>query len=382
MKKNSPLTISFLISLCVSVILISCSTDPYEPPPLMVVTLEGTPYNRGLIHGQTLTEEINIVIQRWEETVESTTSTDFVELRDTYLRTTRYVDAILEWNADLMDEVRGIADGSGIEFETMFLFQIGEELLSNYGYLNLLKCTSIGVNKTDDAPCYVAQNMDPPPFLHGFPTLLHVKHEDSDLESYVFTSPGLLALNGMNNRAIGITCNGLPDLHVNHEGLPVTFIIRTVLEQRSFDDAVNFLRKINHAKAQNYIIGGINETVCLECFADIKARFIPAENPSITYHTNNYIALEHESNSDYCSRLTTVREEIALRDYLIDFNDIQDILSSTEWNMGRPISHAFTYGSTIMVLSDFPVLYLAPDQPDKTSYLRFDFGRTGQIDQM
>jgi len=363
MKKHILLLFVFLF--------ISCSSE--EPAQLRLIELHGTPYNRGLLHGQILKEEIKIIIDKWIAKTEAMTGMDFDSIKIYFLDKNRYKDAILRWNPELLNEVEGIAEGSGIDFETIFLFQIGEELESYLSSINLFKCTSIAVNKSENTPCLVAQNMDPPDFLHGFPTLLHIKHDSSNLESYVFTSPGLIALNGMNNKAIGIVANGLPNLYSNLEGLPVAFIIRTVLEKTTFEDGMNFLFNVKHAKAQNYILGGPNEAVCLECFDDTVAKFIPYKNSNITFHTNNYLKVKHSSNSKYCSRLTTMREELEDRNYDIHLSDIKEILCSTKWNAGRPISHAFTYGSTIMELSEDPVLYIAPDQPDKTKYLRYDF---------
>lgn len=354
-----------------ALILLSCSKD--KPMSLNVVHLEGSAYNRGLIHGQVLKDEIHIIVHQWIQQITTMHQQNFEETQRQFLDRTRYRDSILRECPHFMEEVKGIADGSGIDFDTIFLFQISEELESNLKGMSSFRCTSIGVNKTAESPCYVAQNMDPPYFLHGFPTLLHIRYPDSDLESYIFTSPGLLALNGMNNKGIGIVANGLPDLYYQREGLPVAFVIRSVLEKRSFQEALDFLHQIKHAKSQNYILGGPDEAVCLECFDDQISRFIPPESAGLTYHTNHYLAIKHTSNSKYCSRLATLREEIDKRNYRITLEDIKDILRSTKWNAGRPISHSFTYGSTIMELSDHPVLYITPDQPDKMKYLIYGF---------
>ena len=166
-----------------------------------------------------------------------------------------------------------------------------------------------------------------------------------------------------------------PDLAPVASSLEYTFS-RGWAKTPTFEEAIDFLSSTKHAKAQNYIVGGPNEAVCLECFDDTIARFLPFENATLTYHTNNYLQVKHSSNSEYCSRLTTMREELEDRNYEIRLSDIKDILRSTKWNAGRPISHAFTYGSTIMELSEHPVLYIAPDQPDKTEYLRYDFRQT------
>jgi len=362
------------IILPLIIFIISCSSE--ESKHLRVVQLEGTPYNRGLIHGQTLKEEIKIIIEKFINTTEDMTKMKFEDNKENFLNKTKYMDSISKWNPDLIQEIKGIADGSGIDFDTIFLFQIGEELHSNFKLTNSFKCTAIGVNKTDKTPCYVAQNMDPPYFLHGFPTLLHIKHKRSDLEFFIFTSPGLIALNGLNSKGIGLVANSLPDFYYNLEGLPVAFVIRSVLERESFEEAVKFILNIKHAKAQNYIIGGPNKAVCFECFDDRKANFKPSDNSEITYHTNHYLKLNHISNSKYCSRLTIMCEEIENRNYNIGLDDIKEILCLKKWNAGRPISHAFTYGSTIMELSEFPVLYITPDQPDKERYLRYDFSRS------
>jgi len=320
-------------------------------------------------------KEIKSILEKWTTKTEDMLKMDLEDIKDRFLNNTKYMDAILKWNPDLVHEIRGIAAGAEIDFDTMYLFQIGEELESHSGLINPYKCTTLGVNPTDRSPCYVAQNMDPPYFLHGFPTLLHIKYEDSDLESYIFTSPGLIGLNGINSKGIGLTANGLPDLYTNNEGLPVAFVIRSVLEKETFKEAINFVLNIKHAKAQNYLIGGQKEVVCLECFDDVKVKFVPFENATMTYHTNNYLKIEHHSNLKYCSRLATMREEIKNRNYDIGLDDIKEILRSTKWNAGRPISHDFTYGSTIMELSEHPVLYITPDQPDKTIYLKYDFNR-------
>lgn len=357
--------------LILLVFLLSCST--YEQPKLRVIELEGSPYERGLKHGQVLKEEIETVIRNWMATTEALTGKRFKDLQVEFLKNARYKDSIFKWNPALFSEVEGIAEGSGSDLETIFLFQISEEFDSYLSSTNQYGCTAIGIDKSDAAPCYVAQNMDPPEFLHGFPILLHIKQNNTDLESYVFTSPGLIALNGINNKAIGIVANGLPNLYINLEGLPVTFVIRTVLEKTNFEEAIGFLQEVQHAKAQNYILGDSIRAESWECFDGTAVNFTPSENATITYHTNIYLGLKHRSNSTYCSRLTTMRDELEKRNYSIQLSDIKEILRSTKWNAGRPISHAFTYGSTIMELSKNPVLYIAPDQPDKATYLRFDF---------
>ena len=355
------------------ILLLLCCCSTPEPRAIRVVRIHGSPYQRGFIHGQSLKHEIHAILRQFHEHVQQQHQVSVDSIRSDFLSAMHYRDAIEALNPSLLNEVQGIADGAGIDFDTMFLLQIGEEFLDYLDETRPKRCTSIGVSGDETTPTIVAQNMDAPYFLHGFPTLLHIKYDSLDLESYILTSPGLIALNGLNSKGIGVTANALPGFNRDLTGLPVAFVIRTLLEKTSFQDAVSFLESVNHAKAQNYLLGGPGETVSLECSGREIHAFVSEENPKITYHTNHFLVHPQMMNEPYCSRLETMKEALAKYRYQIGFNEIRTILRSTKWNAGRPISHPFCYASTIMTLGPNPVLYLAPGQPDKYEYERFDF---------
>ena len=115
----------------------------------------------------------------------------------------------------------------------------------------------------------VAQNQDMPDFVYGHETLLHIKYQDSDLESYIWTFSGIIALVGMNNHSVGICANTLLDLNPCLDGLPVAFVQRGLAEQPSFEEAVKFAKTVKHTSGQNYVIGGKRNLINLECSATI-----------------------------------------------------------------------------------------------------------------
>ena len=361
-----------LLLFCIIFILSNCTKkDQPVQNPLRVVELQGTAYNRGLIHGKTLKEEIKQIITQWSNMTELKHKMKMEDIKKDFLNRTNYIEAIKKWTPDLIDEIKGIADGSGIDYELILLLQISEELENYIPSYTMFKCTSIGVNKTENSPTYIAQNMEPPRYLQGFPTLLHIKHDNFDLETYVFTFPGFIGLNGLNSKAVGITGNGLPDYHYKNKGLPVSFVVRGILEKTTLKDAIDFIYNIEHAKAQNYIIGGREKATCFECDSEEIFIFSDEENPNLTYHTNHYLVADYESK--YCSRLKTLKEELVKRNFKIGYEDIKAILSSRKYNAGRPISHYNTYGCTIMILSDNPELHIAPGRPDKNQFLIYKF---------
>ena len=359
---------------------------------LRVITLEGSPYNRGLVHGQTLKSEINELVRLWKADLEKDYKMNADAFVAKFLKQTDYTKAIKKWTPELLEEVRGIADGSGVDFDTIYAFQLVDEMWANGEAIATEHCTSIGVNKRGDSPTLVAQNMDIPLFYHGYQTLLQIKHSGSDLESFVLTTPGLIALNGMNNSAVAINCNTLTQLRPAREGLPVAFIVRGVLERRSLEEAEQFIRGINHASGQNYIIGGAEKAKSLECSAGKVTEYRPYPGADRTYHTNHPLANDDfnpryveglkKNNKTllegayYCYRFESVEKRLRDRTKVVDVSAIKETLSSRDWEGEKGkglISNASTYACVIMVLSETPTLHIAPGNPHLTAFQTFTF---------
>ena len=355
---------------------------------LRVVVLEGSPHNRGLIHGKTLKKEINELVRLWKADLEKVYKMKADTFISNFLKKTDFTKAIKKWTPELLDEVRGISEGSGIDFNTIYVFQLIDEIWANGDDIAAEHCTSIGVNKRGENPAFVAQNMDIPAFYHGYQTLLHIKHSSSDLESFVLTAPGVIALNGMNSSAVAINCNTLIQLRYARDGLPVAFIVRGVLERRSLEEAVEFIRGINHASGQNYIIGGAEKALSLECSARKVIEYRPYPGADRTYHTNHPLANDdfspryverlnkkHKTTLEgdyYCYRFEAVEKRLRDRAKTIDLELIKATLSSRDW-AANPISNPSTYACVIMVLSDTPTLHIAPGKPHMTAFKTFTF---------
>ncbi|HNB69995.1 MAG TPA: C45 family autoproteolytic acyltransferase/hydrolase [Acidobacteriota bacterium] len=361
---------------------------PVTKGNLKVVVLEGSPYNRGLIHGRTLKKEIGEILQLWKADVEQTYKMKADEFTARFLKTTNFIPAIQKWTPELLDEVKGISDGSGIDFNTILMLQLGDEQWAQGPDVTAEHCTSISVNKRGPNPTFVAQNMDIEPFYQGYQTLLHIKDSQTSVESFVLTTPGLIGLNGLNNHSVAITCNTLLQLESSHDGLPVAFIVRGVLEKTSFDLAVEFVKGIHHASGQNYIIGGTEKAVGIECSAKKTSQYVTDAGPGITYHTNHPLANDNYSTrylerlkklnrtvaegAYYCYRFESLEKRFKHRSEVVGVDVIKSALSSRDSKIS-PISNESTFGCTIMVLSDKPELHIAPGQPHRTAFRRFRF---------
>ena len=243
----------------------------------------------------------------------------------------------------------------------------------------------------------IAQNLDMPGFYDGYQVILHVKHHDSDLESFVFTIAGVIATNGMNSRAIGICCNTLLQLDNCRDGLPVACVVRGVLAQKTEDAAIKFLHELKHASGQNYIIGGPERAYSFECSSHKVSRFIPEGTGDLVWHTNHPLAnddysptyreyIKNQKNGSKGPTNSEIRLECVRRRALehpsdLDVDVIKSILKSQD-NAQHPVSgplkdknSAYTFGSVIMVLSETPELHVAPGPPHVVPYQVLRFAR-------
>ena len=238
--------------------------SPVASGKLKIVVLQGTPYERGFVHGKTLKDDINSLVVLWKEHLTDSYQIPADEFIKKFVSHSQYLAAMKRWTPDLVEEVKGLAAGAGIDFDTMLVFQWIDEYWAQGKEVAADRCSGIGVGRRA-APRGDRQNLDMTGFYEGYQVILHVKHHDSDLETFVCTIAGVIATNGMNNHAIGICCNTLLQLDSCRDGLPVACIVRGVLAQKTEDAAIKFLHDVKHASGQNYIIGGPERAFSFEC---------------------------------------------------------------------------------------------------------------------
>ena len=357
-----------------------------------VITLTGNPRKRGQIYGEELKAEIETNVQIHKSDIERTYNINPDEYIKEFIKRTNFTKAIKKWTPELLEEVRGIAEGSGQDFNTIYRMQLVDEgwwySMYNRNSIDISKlnnCSCLGVFGQKGAAPLLAQNLDYDGRLER--SLLHIKYENSPLESYVFTESGMIGAAGMNNHSVGVCVNSLLQLDSRIDGLPVAFIVRGVIGQKRYKDAVNFVRKIKHASGQAYLIGGEREICCYEASADKVVKYEPHKNAKRVYHTNhpfvnddrsifkeitkNHPKREGPGNSEV--RFNTLEKYLRDESKEVTADYIKSILSSHD-DPNHPICvHRGTIGSLIYELSEKPVLYFAPGPPCQVDYKEYRF---------
>lgn len=365
-----------------------------------LITLSGSPAHRGRIYGEQYRLKINVLLQHWYESLIDKGSDQSLKRTltvDTYLQefltSTQYLQMINVWAPELLQEIAGIAEGASVSFEHLLCFQLFDEEwiygLSNGHHRPTEKCTAFALLNSNENNSFAGQNMDIPEWVDGYQSLLRVKGTDGKPDALVFSIVGHIGLNGINSSGVGITCNTLAQLNHSIDGLPVTFIVRSILEKKTLDEAVDFLKAVPHASGQNYILSSDSQIRCFECSGSRVVEYIPSTKPQTLFHTNHALVnvdyvdppLKFGSRTNSIARLESIQGRLGDGEEASSLNDIQAALSAHD-DIANPVSRTscanggtigFTAGSSIYEYGARPRLHLASGPPCQTDYQIFDF---------
>lgn len=367
-----------------------------------VLILEGAPRKRGQIHGEALRESIHSHVRMWQESVRKGVGVDPQKHIEDFLGNTSFDKAIETWTPDLMEEVKGISEAANVDFKTLLAMQYIDEgwWYVRNRYFGLIppsgdKCTVVGVYGQEGLPTILGQNLDLPAMYNGYEILLHIKHHDSELESFVRSCSGIVSLNGMNSAGVGLCLNAVLPLNPRLDGLPVAFVNRGILACKSWKEAVEFIHKIKHASGQTYNIGGKDEIGSFECSGGKVVRYKPVVFENRICHTNHPLVNDDQSlylelirknpGIDRAHDNSGIRLEYADKvlkeiEGKVSMEDIMKVLSSGD-NPQHPVCvplrddgrGGFTAAATVMKLSGNPELLITNGPPNKYEYQKFNF---------
>jgi len=273
--------------------------DRLQSGVLPVLDLRGKPREQGRGHGEAVRSLIREIDALWREDIAHDLDIDPEEYIFQLTRTTGFLKAAELHTPDLVEEVRGIAEGSGLEFYSVFARQLCDEdwwfrFEKRYGFEQGDHCSSLGY--ASDELVLIAQNMDTPAYWDGLQVLLHLINPDG-YEAYVFTVAGSLALCGMSNSGNGVCCNTILQCNHSRDGLPEQFVVRSIMRARSRASAVEKILNIPHASPQNYLIGDHEGVTDLEVSANAIAEYRP--HPAVVYHSNHPLANQDQSQFNH-----------------------------------------------------------------------------------
>ncbi|PCJ62362.1 MAG: hypothetical protein COA79_04660 [Planctomycetota bacterium] len=259
------------------------------------IKIGGKPFERGQKIGTFFKSKIESALSIWEKhffDINNVRLIDYVE----FIQKEKCFQSIIEKYApDYLDEVKGIAESAEISYPLLYAWQLADE---NYWLIESFKnnasiekegCTTFGVLK-ENQMILMGQNLDIPCYKNGLQTIL--KLDMGGMEQCIFTQAGLLGSFGCNNSGIALCVNTVAQLGHDLNGLPVSYMVRKVLESSTIDEAEDKLKSIPHASGQNYLLGGHGKINNYECISR-QVKKIPLEESNYICHTNHPVAKEN-----------------------------------------------------------------------------------------
>lgn len=251
--------------------------------PIPYLRVSGTAYEMGLQHGQHFADKIRTIWNRSVDWIERSTELFKRQLLQRVQHYIPYVQASTPW---LSDEVRGIADGSGISFEEAFAMQARFELIYTPG----AECTVLGVasERTESARALIAQNIDLPAENEENIIILDLVLNDGRPAILTVTIAGILSQEGLNSAGLAV-CGSLVVSRDWGVGYPNrNFLRRYILEQPDVPSALVALDHVGQRAASHYIaLADASGTLVSLEQTPHKFRVLKPDDGTIA-HTNHY----------------------------------------------------------------------------------------------
>ncbi len=243
------------------------------------------PKDRGKAYGESCREPIGYILDIYLTLFQQVTGkslADIVQLSAPYLSRAQ------AFAPDLVEEIQGIAEGTGRKFAEIFLLNCRSEILFHPDVL-AQECTSMLAlpESTANNELLLAQNWDWYKAVLNCQVILKIGARNGIPPLVTFTEAGQIAKIGMNGAGIGLVVNNLVS-DQPRPGVPWIFLTRRILESRHLAQAMGYVLSTQKAHSINYLMAhAAGEGVNLETSA-VEDHVLWPDNGCFA-HTNHYL---------------------------------------------------------------------------------------------
>jgi isopenicillin-N N-acyltransferase-like protein len=357
---------------------------PVSRPSLPIVYVTGSHYEMGWQIGidrrEVIGQMLGIYRRYFEEEGERVGITDWDEA---ILHARKYLPFAEESVPQYVEELQGIADGVGVDFNDLLVLNCVEAITEDALHTN---CTSLAAapEVTADGSLLVGHNEDWLPDDLDSVYLVHAK-PTNEPAYLAITYGGLLPNIGFNQHGIAQCCDSVypNDARI---GVPRIFVSRAVLAARTLADGIRAALNRRRAAGYNHLIVHVSgEMYNVEVSA---ADFdVVYGMDGMLAHTNNYLsrrmrAIEKDSEELISSRvrynrairlMRSQRGKLSLKSFQAILSDHvnypQSICNHVDEN-DSPLERQQTIASLLIDLTT-QTMYVASGQPCQSEYYSY-----------
>ena len=297
--------------------------------PFPILIVEGEARERGRQHGELARDQIGLSVERYMARFQHFAGLTPEQAREI---AGSFADPIRDYDPDILEEIEGVAEGSGFRREDLLAVNCRSEVMFGVAFP---ECTSFGLQPdvTATGHTYVGQNWDWAPDIQETIIVLVVK-QDPKPAIVLLDEAGMIGRMGMNSAGIALASNTL--LTEEHQrGVPYNVLLRGILNENTFSKAIAALITPRRALAANYLFGdGEGQTLDIE--ASPTHTDIIAPTDGIVTHGNHFegarlkgrdLGLERFPDSAY--RPCRLRDLLRTAGRRITEGDMQSALQDT-----------------------------------------------------
>ncbi|MGD9885511.1 MAG: C45 family autoproteolytic acyltransferase/hydrolase [Reyranella sp.] len=263
----------------------------YAPFPL--IEIFGSPRERGRAHGKAAADRLRRGIRMYSESLLKSG----VDWRKLESRAEAMVPAIERFDPSYVEEMRGIAEGSGEPFAGVVLMNARTEMVVAARKQQERQQVPDGCTAALALPSVSADGV----LLHGqnwdwraecaeTGVVLRIRRDDGP-DILTFTEAGGLARSGLNSAGIGLTANALEcdRDYQRGPGVPLPFVRRKVLESAHLAQAVHTIVATPKLGSNHMAVSHCDgEAFGFECAPDETFWLTPEDG--LYVHANHWIA--------------------------------------------------------------------------------------------
>ncbi|OUQ25201.1 hypothetical protein B5E80_05290 [Flavonifractor sp. An135] len=351
-----------------------------------VLELSGTPREIGRQHGRLAREQLDVSMRCYRFMFEDYSHITWAAARR-YART--FLEPIGDYDPEILEEIRGVAEGSGYDLEDILALNVRSEIVLQSGQLSQ-GCTALALTPpvTRGGETWLAQNWDWKVSQRQAYVLLHIRQRHKP-DLFLFTEAGIVGKLGFNSAGVGVCLNALgSDQRVEGPTVPLHIVLRGILNSATLSDAIQNVGRVHTACCANFLTAsGEGQAISIEAGpGDFDVLY--AEEGWIA-HTNHFVAPRwqtvHDTGKmafpDTFLRYGRVRQLLRaavdrgpagfpeIQDILRDHMGYPDAICRHEDPSDPPEKRMGTVFSIAMNLTRRE-LYLTAGNPCQTPYLR------------
>jgi len=267
------------------------------------VRVEGTSYQRGQQYGRQAAARVRRSVQAYQQAFAHFAGWDWATVRHEAARFEAPIGKL--WPAYL-DEMRGIADGAGLDLTDVLAINVRTEVMYAATARRAPRAEPPAAGRTR-AECsafacvpapgrkgstLLGQNWDW--LLHSAGTLVVLEARQEDGPDFVtVVEAGLLAKTGMNAAGLGLVTNALvTDADTGEPGLPYHVLLRAILDCATVTEALKVLQAGLRSSSANYLVAHASGAALdIEAAPGDFTRLYPLfPDNGVLLHTNHFLA--------------------------------------------------------------------------------------------